>query len=224
MLKISDLTKKYKMKDKEITVFENLHLEIPFKQSASIVGKSGIGKSTLLHIMGTIDQPTKGKVFYENDDVFSLSDSQLAKFRNRNIGFIFQFHHLLSEFTALENVMIPNMVFEKNKTIAKEKAERLLEEVGLKDRITHKPSEMSGGEQQRVAIARALINQPKAIFADEPTGNLDEKTSEAIHELLLKLQKQYEATLVVVTHNERLAKQFDIKLHMTKGQILQLED
>lgn len=195
-------------------------MEIPFGKTVSIVGKSGIGKSTLLHILGTIDKPTSGNVFYGEDNIFKFSDKGLANFRNKSIGFVFQFHHLLPEFTALENVMIPNMVFEKNKAKSKEIAIKLLEEVGLKERLHHKPSELSGGEQQRVAIARALVNQPKVVFADEPTGNLDEKTSELIHELLFKLQKQYNSTLMVVTHSELLAKQFDLKYRMTEGKII----
>ena len=224
MLKIENLTKIYKLNKKSLVIFEKISYDFPFGKTISIVGDSGVGKSTLLHILGTIDEPTKGSVYYDDVNILDLSEKKLAKFRSQHIGFVFQFHHLLPDFNALENVMIPNMIIEKNRAVTEKKAVELLELVGLKDRIKHKPSELSGGEQQRVAIARALINNPKVIFADEPTGNLDEKTSEKIHELLFKIQKKYNSTLIVVTHNEKLAKNFDIRLKLTKGRLINLEE
>ena len=224
MLKIKDLTKIYNLNNEKITIFEKLSYEFPFGKTISIVGDSGVGKSTLLHILGTIDKPSDGEIYYDDVNILKLSEKKLAQFRAKHIGFVFQFHHLLPDFTALENVMIPNMIIEKNRQITQNKAMELLELVGLKHRFKHKPSELSGGEQQRVAIARALINNPKVIFADEPTGNLDEKTSEKIHELLLGIQKKYNSTLIVVTHNEKLARSFDIKLKLTKGHLINLEE
>jgi lipoprotein-releasing system ATP-binding protein len=224
VLKIEGLTKIYELNKKSLVIFENISYDFPFNKTISIVGDSGVGKSTLLHILGTIDNPSKGTVYYDDINVLELSENKLANFRSQHIGFVFQFHHLLPDFTALENVMIPNMIIEKDKTVSEKKAIELLELVGLKDRLKHKPSELSGGEQQRVAIARALINNPKVIFADEPTGNLDEKTSEKIHELLLSIQKKYNSTLIVVTHNEKLAKNFDIRLKLTKGRLINLEE
>jgi len=224
VLRIENLSKIYKLDKKSLVIFNNISYEFPLHKTISIVGDSGVGKSTLLHILGTIDQPSKGEVYYDDIEVFSLSEKKLSKFRNQHLGFVFQFHHLLPDFTALENVMIPNMILEKDRSKTREKAIELLELVGLKDRIGHKPSELSGGEQQRVAIARALINNPRVIFADEPTGNLDEKTSEKIHELLLNIQQKYNSTLIVVTHNEKLAKSFDVKLKLTKGRLINLEE
>ena len=224
MLKIENLKKIYKLNKKEIIIFEDLNFEFPSKKSISIIGDSGVGKSTLLHILGTIDKPTSGIISYDDDNITKYSDKKLAAFRNKHIGFVFQFHHLLNDFNALENVMIPNMLFEKNRNKTKKKAKELLDVVGLKDRILHKPSELSGGEQQRVALARALINEPKVIFADEPSGNLDEKTSKQIHSLLFSLQKEYNASLIVVTHNQSFSKEFDLQLRLTAGKLLNLED
>jgi len=224
VLKIEGLSKIYKLNKKSLVIFENISYEFPFNKTISIVGDSGVGKSTLLHILGTIDVPTAGSVHYDDLNILDLSEKKLAKFRSEHIGFVFQFHHLLPDFSALENVMLPNMIIEKNREITEKKAVDLLEMVGLKERMKHKPSELSGGEQQRVAIARALINNPKVIFADEPTGNLDEKTSDKIHELLFEIQKKYNSTLIVVTHNEKLAKNFDIRLKLTKGKLINLEE
>jgi len=224
MLEIKNLKKVYHLKKEDILIFNNLDFQFEEGKSISIIGDSGVGKSTLLHILGTIDKPTSGIVSYDGVDITSFSDKKLASFRNRHIGFVFQFHHLLNDFNALENVMIPNMLYEKNRNLTIKKAKELLEIVGLKDRMLHKPSELSGGEQQRVAIARALINQPKVIFADEPTGNLDEKTSEQLHQLIFKLQKEYNSTLIVVTHNNNYAKKFDLRLKMTQGKLLKLEE
>jgi lipoprotein-releasing system ATP-binding protein len=185
----------------------------------SIVGKSGVGKSTFLHVAGTLDPPSQGRVQYWGKEVFDLPEAELARFRNRNIGFIFQFHHLLPEFNALENVMMPALVGKLPFAEARDRALGLLEQVELIPRLTHRPGELSGGEQQRVAIARALVMRPHIVFADEPTGNLDEKTSEAVHELLLRLNRELGVALVVVTHNLALAGRMKNHYLLTDGAI-----
>ena len=203
--------------------YRNLHillgvdLEIKKGEMLSITGKSGTGKSTLLHILGTLDHADDGKVSIENTDVSSLNAKQLAHFRNDKIGFIFQFHHLLAEFTAVENVCIPALIRGDNKNKAIARSKELLSYLGLSDRLNHKPAQLSGGEQQRVAVARALVNQPSIVFADEPTGNLDNQTSEEMHQLFLKMQKDFNQTFVIVTHNKELAKLSDRMLEMAGG-------
>lgn len=215
----------------DVSVLKNVNLTVPKGKIASIVGPSGAGKTTLLQILGTLDQPESGSVLIGGVNVTSYRGKELAKIRNEKIGFIFQFHHLLQEFNALENVMIPGLIAQKNKTQLESEASDLLKYFGLADRILHKPSQMSGGEQQRVAIARALINKPDIVFADEPTGNLDSGTSGEIHELFLQLQKDMNQTFVIVTHNEVLADLSDIKftlkdgvIHTTAGTIIHLND
>ena len=183
----------------------------------AIVGVSGAGKSTLLHIMGTLDEPTSGNVLYESRDVFSLDDYSLAGFRNKSIGFVFQFHHLLPEFTAIENVLMPGLINMSGYKEIKERAEMLLGELGLSERKNHRPGELSGGEQQRVAVARALINEPKVVLADEPTGNLDTHTGEELFKLLLQLNEKKRITFVIVTHNESLSRQCHRVLEMVDG-------
>ena len=178
------------------------------------------GKSTLLQIMGTLDTPTEGKVIFNNNDISLLNKKQIADFRNKNIGFIFQFHHLLPEFSALENVCIPGFIAKKRKKIVEQKAKELLDILGLQDRIHHKPSQLSGGEQQRVSVARSLINDPLLILADEPSGNLDSKNADSLHEIFFRLRDQYHQTFVIVTHNEKLAKLADRKLVMEDGKII----
>ena len=184
-----------------------------------IIGTSGAGKSTLLHILGTLDRPSEGTIYFEGVDLFSLTDRQLASFRNKRIGFIFQFHNLLPEFSALENVMLPAFIGGADKTNTESKAKELLDEVGLKDRLKHKPGELSGGEQQRVALARALINGPDLILADEPTGNLDSETRHSMHELLNRINKERNQTFVIVTHNSNLAKRMERVIHLIDGKI-----
>jgi lipoprotein-releasing system ATP-binding protein len=184
-----------------------------------IVGASGAGKSTLLHLLGGLDKPDSGEVFYDDNNIFKLSDDKLAKFRNNNMGFVFQFHHLLPEFTAVENVMIPQMINGTSFQKAKIKSEELLAKVGLTDRENHKPAALSGGEQQRVAVARALANNPKIIFADEPTGNLDSANSDEIHKLILKLKEEIGMTFIIVTHNPKLVALADILYEIKDGQI-----
>jgi lipoprotein-releasing system ATP-binding protein len=216
-----DLVKDYKIsKDKSLRVLDHINLEVYEGEIVSIVGASGAGKSTLLHLLGTLDKPTSGEVLFEGNNVFHLNGDKLAKFRNTKIGFVFQFHHLLPEFTALENVAIASMISGKSLKDAQEPARILLDDVGLGDRVNHKPSELSGGEAQRVAVARALINSPKIIFADEPTGNLDSKNSDEVIKLIFELRKKYHQTFVIVTHNEQFASMTDRTLKMLDGKII----
>lgn len=184
------------------------------------MGPSGVGKSTLLYMLGALDRPTSGNVFYQGTDIFSLNDDALADFRNRTIGFVFQFHHLLSEFTAIENVMMPLLLAGVHRREAYERAERLLQEVGLYERLTHKPGQLSGGEQQRVAVARALILNPRVVLADEPTGNLDTQTGDELFRLLIDINRKKEVTFVVVTHNEDLALRCKRVIKMLDGRII----
>ncbi len=185
-----------------------------------IVGASGAGKSTFLHLLGGLDRPDSGAVYFNDQNIFEFSDEKLAKFRNKNIGFVFQFHHLLPEFTALENVAIPQMINGTSLQSASKKAEELLESVGLGDRANHKPAELSGGEQQRVAVARALANDPSVIFADEPTGNLDSANSDSIHQILINLRDKFAKTFVIVTHNSGLVDLADKVFEMKDGNII----
>ncbi|MEA5428712.1 ABC transporter ATP-binding protein [Arcicella lustrica] len=215
MLVVKNITKTYG----NLNVLKGIDLQIHQGEVASIVGASGAGKSTLLHIAGTLDKPDTGQVFIAGQEITNLKDTSLAKFRNEKLGFIFQFHNLLGEFTALENVCMPAYIGGKNKKI-EERAEELLVLLGLKDRIHNLPSQMSGGEQQRTAVARALINSPSIIFADEPSGNLDSKNAQELHELFFNLRDQFNQTFVIVTHNEDLANMADRKLVMQDGLLL----
>jgi len=204
-------------------VLKGVDLHIAKGEIISIVGASGAGKTTLLQILGTLDNPTKDKntsLHIDGKDVLSMNDKQLSKFRNLHLGFIFQFHQLLPEFTAMENVCIPAYIGGKEKKETEKEAKRLLEYLGLADRIHHKPNELSGGEQQRVAVARALINKPAVIFADEPSGNLDTTSAENLHQLFFKLRTEFGQTFVIVTHNEELANMADRKLVMKDGLII----
>ncbi len=198
-------------------VLKGVNLKIEKGEFVSIIGKSGAGKSTLLHILGTLDRADKGSVLINGEEVFRLSKKKLAGFRNKNIGFVFQFHHLLPEFTAFENVMIPGLIGKFPESQVRKRAEELLDYLGLSGRLEHKPTELSGGEQQRVAVARALINQPAVIFADEPSGNLDSASSQDLHQLLFKLREDFQQTFVIVTHNTDLAKMSDRILEMQDG-------
>jgi lipoprotein-releasing system ATP-binding protein len=198
---------------------KGIDLVVEPSEIVSIVGYSGAGKTTLLQILGTLDRPDKGSVIINGINPFELSAKKLADFRNRNIGFIFQFHQLLPEFSALENIMIPALIGGENSLDAKKKAIVVLEKLGLGDRIGHKPNQLSGGEQQRVAVARSLINQPSVIFADEPSGNLDSKNSTELHQLFFDLREEFKQTFVIVTHNEQLAGMADRKIIMHDGLI-----
>ncbi len=207
-------------KFENLEILKGVDLEIKQGEVVSIVGSSGAGKTTLLTILGTLDRPTSGDITINNEEVFNLNDKKLAAFRNQNIGFVFQFHQLLPEFTAIENVCIPALIANKNKKESETRAHELLELFNLKERAHHKPSELSGGEQQRVAVARALINNPKVIFADEPSGNLDSNNAEELHRLFFKLRDDFNQTFVIVTHNNELARMADRTLVMKDGRIV----
>jgi lipoprotein-releasing system ATP-binding protein len=223
MLLIQNIYKKYATKNGdqliELEVLKGVSCAVEQGEIVAITGRSGAGKSTLLHIAGTLDKADKGKVLINNTEINSLSASQLSKFRNQNIGFIFQFHHLLPEFTALENICIPAWIAKTNKKQAENRAMELLQRMGLADRSTHKPNQLSGGEQQRVAIARALINNPKLVLADEPTGNLDTKNGQEVFDLIKELRNEMQQTFIIVTHNQDLANQSDRILNMVDGMV-----
>ncbi len=187
---------------------------------AAIVGPSGAGKTTLIHILGTIDRPSGGRVLYDGRDVFAMRERDLAGFRNRTVGFVFQFHHLLAEFTALENTMMPALIQGIRRRDAEARAEEILEEVGLRDRMTHKPGELSGGEQQRVAVARSLILEPRVLLADEPTGNLDRETGEGVYQVLLQMNREKGITLIIVTHNEEIASRLPRRVRLIDGTVV----
>ena len=204
----------------ELSILKGVNLEVKQNEIVSIVGTSGAGKTTLLQILGTLDQPTTGSLVIDGEDPFSLNESKLSTFRNTSLGFIFQFHQLLPEFTACENIMLPALIKGINKKEAEEQAISLLEKVGLQDRIKHKPSELSGGEQQRTAVCRALMNKPKIIFGDEPSGNLDTQSSKELHELFFKLREEYKQTFVIVTHNKELSEMADRSLTMVDGKFV----
>lgn len=204
----------------QLQVLKGVSLEIQKGDLACIVGPSGAGKSTLLHIIGTLDIADSGMVTINNQDISVLKDKELSDFRNQHLGFVFQFHHLLPEFSALENVSIPAFIAKKSESETKKRAMELLDFMGLKDRMNHKPNELSGGEQQRVSVARALMNQPLVILADEPTGNLDTERSEELHQLFFDLKKEFNQTFIIVTHNELLADKADRKFVMKDGLIM----
>ena len=217
MLKSTNITRNYN----DLQVLKGVDIFVNKGEIVSIVGSSGAGKSTLLHILGSLDKANSGEIWINNQRIDTLKEKELAKFRNQQIGFVFQFHHLLPEFTALENVCIPGWIAGTNKKELEDKALELLKILGLQDRASHKPLELSGGEQQRVAVARALINNPDIVFADEPTGNLDSKHAQELHELFLHLQKTMGQTFLIVTHNEALAKMSDRVVHMKDGHIVE---
>jgi lipoprotein-releasing system ATP-binding protein len=203
-----------------LVVLKDICFRADAAEVVSIVGASGAGKSTLLHILGTLSKPDSGQVIIDGTDVLSLSDKELARFRNTRVGFVFQAHHLLPEFTAIENVMIPALIAGKSRREASSGALELLSQLGLSDRVNHKPSELSGGEQQRVAIARALVNRPAVLFADEPSGNLDSKNKDELHRLFFDLRDRYGITIIIVTHDKELAALSDRTLEMKDGEFV----
>ncbi|NPA49871.1 MAG: ABC transporter ATP-binding protein [Thermodesulfobacteria bacterium] len=221
-ISVEDLYKVYGRGAQRVEVLKGASFQVAAGERVAIVGASGVGKTTLLHIMGTLDRPTRGKVFHFGVDVFSLADEELSRFRNQKLGFIFQFHHLLPEFNALENVMLPALIAGKPPSEAREAAEEVLSKVGLSHRLTHRTGELSGGERQRVAIARALVMNPPVILADEPTGNLDVRTAQEVADLLLQINETYATTLVVVTHNPELAARMERVFGLCDGKVIEL--
>jgi len=218
-IKVRDIYKSFINGKGELRVLEDISLDIEGGKIFSIVGASGAGKSTFLHILGALDRPSRGELWYNDKNVFILSNNELARFRNQKIGFVFQFHHLLPEFSAQENIMMPILINRQDRRTAEARANQLLAEVGLQGREHHKPGELSGGEQQRVAIARALSNQPEVLLADEPTGNLDSKTSEKIYALLQQINQERNITIIIVTHNEALGNKAHYRLHLLDGKL-----
>ena len=221
LVELDKITKKFSIKGNDITVLQDISMEINGSNIIGIWGPSGAGKTTLLQIIGTLEKPTSGKIYFENKDITNYDEEEMSRFRSDFIGFIFQFHNLLPEFTALENVIVPLLIKGYNMKESKEKAEFLLEKVELSDRINHKPAELSGGEQQRVAVARALITSPKIVLADEPTGNLDSVTGEKVYDLMLELNKEFNTSLIVATHSRKLIEKMDTVLEIVDGKIVE---
>jgi lipoprotein-releasing system ATP-binding protein len=218
LVSVKQVSKAFEHEGRTLEVLEGIDLDIQSGEMVTIVGPSGAGKSTLLHLVGTLDLPTSGRIFYEGNDVTELGSSDLAEFRNRSIGFVFQFHHLLPEFTALENVLMPGLI--QGRRRLEDRARQLLDEVGLSARLTHRPGELSGGEQQRVALARALLMEPKLVLADEPTGNLDSQTSEAVQSLFFDLNQRHGTTFLIVTHSRDFAAMMPRQVSMKDGRIV----
>jgi lipoprotein-releasing system ATP-binding protein len=218
-----DMHKGYNSSGSRIDVLKGVDFDITAGETLAIVGASGIGKSTLLHILGTLDRPDRGSLFYNGQNVFKFSDVRLAAFRNKTVGFVFQFHHLLAEFTALENTMMPALINGLSKDVAAGMAENILVRVGLQDRLKHRVNKLSGGEQQRVALARALLMKPEILLADEPTGNLDTGNSDQVHRLLVELNRELKMTLIVVTHNMALARLMSRRLTLSEGHLVEVD-
>ncbi|MGC8926894.1 MAG: ABC transporter ATP-binding protein [Myxococcota bacterium] len=216
---IRDIKKTFYIGTRSVQALNGIDLDIKKGELLCIMGASGAGKSTFLHILGTVERPTEGSITYDSKDIFSLNDNELSEFRNRKIGFVFQFHHLLPDFTAVENVILPALVGGVSRGEAEDMARLLLSELGLGERFEHKPSELSGGEQQRVAIARALIMKPELLLADEPTGNLDTKTGNIVFDMLLKASDKYKTTLILVTHNDEFSKSMPRVIRLRDGRI-----
>jgi lipoprotein-releasing system ATP-binding protein len=219
LITAAGIKKSFQTEAGRLEVLKGIDLEVSRGEMIAIVGASGVGKSTLLHILGTLDRPTEGTVFFEGDDLFSYDERRLASFRNRRIGYVFQFHHLLPEFSAVENVMMPALIAGERDGRARNRAEEILGELGLSARLDHRPGELSGGEQQRVAIARALIMDPLAVLADEPTGNLDTHTGDSLFQLLEEINRSKGITFVIVTHNDLLARRCKRVVRMVDGRI-----
>ncbi len=220
MVRLAGISRKFKTNTSFLQVLRDVDFDIYRGETVAVVGSSGIGKSTLLHIIGTLDRPDEGKIVFEDSDLFSLDDENLAAFRNRKIGFVFQFHHLLQGFSALENVMLPCLLDNQGKKKARMQAQAVLDRVGLGSRLSHRAEDLSGGEQQRVALARALVMKPDMLLADEPTGNLDRNNSRQVHQLLMELNHEFNMTLIVVTHNNELADLMNRKVTLKEGRVL----
>ena len=220
---VRDLTKVFVHSGRAIEVLRGLNFDLKPGEMASVVGASGVGKSTLLHVLGTLDTATSGKITFDGVDVTAMNAARLAEFRNNEIGFVFQFHHLLPEFTALENAMMPGLILRLPRAEASERAASMLRRLGLGARLSHRPGELSGGEQQRVALARALLLRPRLLLADEPTGNLDTRTGREMHELFFELNRELEMTILIVTHNDELAARTPRRLRMADGVIVEQE-
>jgi lipoprotein-releasing system ATP-binding protein len=221
LILVENLFKSFGRAPKKVDVLKDITLTFSTGEAVAIYGSSGVGKTTFMHILGTLDRPTSGRIIYRGQDLFSMEEKVLAAFRNREVGFVFQLYYLLPEFNALENTMMPALIQGMQRRQAAVKAEEILVEVGLKDRITHKPGELSGGEQQRVAVARSLILQPTLLLADEPTGNLDTATGHAIHDLLMRLNTEKGVTLIVVTHNREIASRMRRRIQMMDGKVFE---
>lgn len=217
LLRCENISKFYDEGSQKVQVLKNVSFSMNTGELVAIVGSSGSGKSTLLHTLGGLDQPSEGQVFIKGQSLQQLSSNKLAQLRNQNLGFVYQFHHLMADFTALENVMMPMLIGNQNKSEAKDRAEKMLQAVGLSHRITHRPSELSGGERQRVAIARALVNNPALVLADEPTGNLDQKTTESIFDLIKQLNHEQNIAFLLVTHDLKLADKLSRRFVMADG-------
>ena len=221
LIEAVDLVKRFPTGDDELEVLSGLSMQVERGEVVAVVGESGTGKSTLLHLLGALDRPTRGTVRFRGEDLFEKDDETLATFRNREIGFVFQFHHLLPEFTALENAAMPALIQQKKLADVKARAMELLETLGVAARAGHRPAELSGGEKQRVAVARALMNAPALVLADEPTGNLDTRTAETLHDELVRLSRERDQTFVLVTHNLSLAERADRILHLREGRLFE---
>ena len=220
LVSVIGLYKSFRKDSRILPVLNGIDLFIKRGEMLGIVGVSGAGKSTLLHLLGALDRPSSGNIHFDSIDLFKMSDAKIAEFRNKRVGFVFQLHHLLPEFTSIENTMMPALIRRQKKNEAVKMAKHILTEVGLAERFHHKPGELSGGEQQRVAIARALMNNPDLVLADEPTGNLDSETGKSIHELICRLNREKKQTFVIVTHNETLASKMDRIVRLVDGRIL----
>lgn len=221
ILRVESLHKRFRMGDKEVHVLRGIDFSIRPRETVAILGASGVGKTTFLHLLGALDRPTSGRILYRGLDLANMTESELAAFRNRRVGFVFQFHYLLSDFTASENVQIPALIGGQTRRQARQRAEALLRDLGLGDRLDHRPGNLSGGEQQRVAVARALANGPEILLADEPTGNLDTATAGSVEDLLIGLRERHGVTLVVATHNPNFAKRLDRQVHMVDGRLVE---
>jgi lipoprotein-releasing system ATP-binding protein len=219
LLRASDVHKKFYDAGREVVVLHGLNLEVSAGEQIAIIGQSGVGKSTLLYLLGSLERPTAGKVYFEDQDLFVMDERALAEFRNRKLGFVFQFHYLLADFSALENVMMPALIARLSDSVARRRAKDVLDVVGLKDKLHRRPAELSGGEQQRVAVARAVVLGPKLVLADEPTGNLDPQTAEEVNQVFQRLNRDLNVTLVVATHNERLSRSMSRTLRLSDGKL-----